>query len=192
MFVVFGCVWVLISCRVENLYCFGTAQLKAIFFHLAILRYQNIKMSTYILNKNGWVLSFSSPLVPVREKLKNTVTWITLYVSKSCDFCDHRINSVLNPTSSECVTFCDIFQAGMASIVFDETEIVLNPTCALFVTMEAPRAIHRKIPDNFKVVTCMVLMWIMEFVLFMVIKMMMISLFRCFSEVLPCPDRIPR
>ena len=78
MFVVFGCVWVLISCRVENLYCFGTAQLKAIFFHLAILRYQNIKMSTYILNKNGWVLSFSSPLVPVREKLKNTVTWITL------------------------------------------------------------------------------------------------------------------
>ena len=42
-------------------------------------------------------------------------------------------------------------QAGMASIVFDETEIVLNPTCALFVTMEAPRAIKRKIPDNFKV-----------------------------------------
>ena len=40
---------------------------------------QNIKMFTYILNKNGWVLSFSSPLVPVREKLKNTVTWITLY-----------------------------------------------------------------------------------------------------------------
>ena len=40
----------------------------------------------------------------------------------------------------------------MASIVFDETEIVLNPTCALFVTMEAPRAIQRKIPDNFKVV----------------------------------------
>ena len=69
MFVVFGCVWVLISCRVENLYCFGTAQLKAIFFHLAILRYQNIKMSTYILNKNGWVLPFFSFLVPVREKL---------------------------------------------------------------------------------------------------------------------------
>ena len=39
----------------------------------------------------------------------------------------------------------------MASIVFDEAEIVLNPTCALFVTMEAPRAIKRKIPDNFKV-----------------------------------------
>ena len=49
------------------------------FFHLAILRYQNIKMSTYILNKNGWVLPFFSFLVPVRDKLKNTVTWITLY-----------------------------------------------------------------------------------------------------------------
>ena len=79
----------------------------------------------------------------------------------------------------------------MASIVFDETEIVLNPTCALFVTMEAPRAIHRKIPDNFKVVTCncncscMVMLWIRGFV---VIKMM----FRCFSEVLPCPGRIQR
>ena len=78
----------------------------------------------------------------------------------------------------------------MASIVFDETEIVLNPTCALFVTMEAPRAIHRKIPDNFKVVTCscMVMLWIRGFVVIMVIKMM----FRCFSEVLPCPDRIQR
>ena len=53
------------------------------FFHLAILRHQNIKMSTYILNKNGWVLPFFSFLVPVREKLKNTVTWITLYHIKS-------------------------------------------------------------------------------------------------------------
>lgn len=44
----------------------------------------------------------------------------------------------------------------MASIVFDETEILLNPTCALYVTMEAPGAIHRKIPDNFKVVICLV------------------------------------
>ena len=49
------------------------------FLHLATLRHQNIKMSTYILNKNGWVLPFFSFLVSVREKLKNTVTWITLY-----------------------------------------------------------------------------------------------------------------
>ena len=68
---------------------------------------------------------------------------------------------------------CHAFQAGMASIVFDETEIVLNPTCALFVTMEAPRAIHRKIPDNFKVVTCMLMMWIVEV---LVISVMMVSL----------------
>ena len=39
------------------------------FLHLAILRHQNIKMSTYILNKNGWVLPFFIFLVPVREKL---------------------------------------------------------------------------------------------------------------------------
>ena len=47
---------------------------KARFFNLVILRHQNIKMSTYILNKNGWVLPFFSFLVSVREKLKNTVT----------------------------------------------------------------------------------------------------------------------
>ena len=58
----------------------------------------------------------------------------------------------LRPTGSYFPLCYHIFQAGMASIVFDETEIVLNPTCALFVTMEAPRAIQRKIPDNFKVV----------------------------------------
>ena len=48
------------------------------FFHLGILRHQNIKMSTYILNKNGWVLPFFGFLWSVSEKLKNTVTWITL------------------------------------------------------------------------------------------------------------------
>ena len=31
-----------------------------------------------MLNKNGWVLPFFTFLEPVREKLKNTVTWITL------------------------------------------------------------------------------------------------------------------
>ena len=57
----------------------------------------------------------------------------------------------------------------MASIVFDETEIVLNPTCALFVTMEAPRAIHKKIPDNFKV--------LLLFVLLLLLLLLMLLLF---------------
>ena len=48
------------------------------FLHLAILTHQNIKMSRYIINKNGWVLPFFTFLVSVREKLKNTFTWITL------------------------------------------------------------------------------------------------------------------
>ena len=50
------------------------------FLQLAILKHQNIKMSRYILNKNGWVLPFFSFLVSVRAKLKNTFTWITLYL----------------------------------------------------------------------------------------------------------------
>ena len=48
------------------------------FLHLSILRHQNIKMSRYILNKNGWVLPFFSCFESVTEKLKNTVTRITL------------------------------------------------------------------------------------------------------------------
>ena len=89
----------------------------------------------------------------------------------------------------------------MASIVFDETEIVLNPTCALFVTMEAPRAIHKKIPDNFKVVACILMMWIIEFAVFLVIffiniNMTMISLdgvqvlFRSIAMSRPDPKMI--
>ena len=66
-----------------------------------------------------------------------------------------KFGRIVAPGKKEntCAFFHNLNQAGMASIVFDETEIVLNPTCALFVTMEAPRAIQRKIPDNFKVVT---------------------------------------
>ena len=41
---------------------------KARFFHLSILRHQNIKMSIYILCKNGWVLPFFSFLMSVKEK----------------------------------------------------------------------------------------------------------------------------
>jgi hypothetical protein len=63
--------------QVENLHYFGTA-LKAKIFSLDILRRRNIKVSTYVLNKNGWVLPFFGFLVPVRDGLKNTVTWITL------------------------------------------------------------------------------------------------------------------
>ena len=37
------------------------------------------------------------------------------------------------------------------------------------------------------------MMWIVELVVIMVIKMMMVSfVFRCFSEILPCLDRTQR
>ena len=38
------------------------------FHHLAIRRHQNMKMSTYILNKNGWVLPLFSFLVSQRNQ----------------------------------------------------------------------------------------------------------------------------
>ena len=77
---VFAGVWrvisVLIPWMVENSYCFGIVLKSQIVFTRPNWE---IKMSTYILNKNGWVLSFFSSLVFVREKLKDTFTWITLY-----------------------------------------------------------------------------------------------------------------
>ena len=43
------------------------------FFHLTIMRHQNIKMSIYKGDKNHWVMQCFSFLVPVRKILKNTV-----------------------------------------------------------------------------------------------------------------------
>ena len=48
----------------------GAHPLKSGEFTPAILRHQNIKISRYILNKNGWVLPFLSCLVSVREKFQ--------------------------------------------------------------------------------------------------------------------------
>ena len=73
-----GVVWGWLKVPVDASWCLLAQPWKTRCFHLAILRHQNIKMSTYILNKNGWVLPSFRFLVPVREKLKNTVTWITL------------------------------------------------------------------------------------------------------------------
>ena len=39
------------------------------FVHLTILRHQNIKMSIYKLEENGWVLQFINFLMSVRKKL---------------------------------------------------------------------------------------------------------------------------
>ena len=61
------------------------------------------------------------------------------------------MQDVLSITAQEILTLQRGIQAGQATIVFDETEILLNPTCALYVTMEAPTAMKNKIPDNFKV-----------------------------------------
>ena len=49
-----------------TLFCHGHERQD--FFHLSILRHQNIKMSIYILYKNGWVLPFFSFLMSVKEK----------------------------------------------------------------------------------------------------------------------------
>ena len=43
------------------------------FFHLTLLRHQNIKTSQCNVSKNGWVLPFYVIFGPVRKKLQFTV-----------------------------------------------------------------------------------------------------------------------
>ena len=56
----------LAGCGEFTLFCHGHERQD--FFHLSILRHKNIKMSIYILYKNGWVLPFFSFLMSVKEK----------------------------------------------------------------------------------------------------------------------------
>lgn len=64
----------------------------------------------------------------------------------------HRINTdVLSIIAQEILTLQRGIQANQTNIVFDDTEILLNPTCALFVTMEALSSVDKQMPDNFQV-----------------------------------------
>jgi dynein heavy chain len=64
----------------------------------------------------------------------------------------HRIKgSVLSIVSQDILTLQRGIQGQLPSIVMDETEIILNPTCAIYITMESLSSLPYKIPDNFRV-----------------------------------------
>ena len=63
----------------------------------------------------------------------------------------HRIKrSVLSIVSHDILTLHRGIQAQMSSMMLGETDIVLNPTCAIFITMKSQNSLEEKIPDNFK------------------------------------------
>ena len=51
-----GGIWVLSPCSMEPYHYFDTAWKGMTFFHLTIVRPQNIKMSIYEVDKNDWVI----------------------------------------------------------------------------------------------------------------------------------------
>ena len=49
-------IWVVSPCSMEPQHYFGKTLKDTIFLHLTVLRQQNIKMSIYKVDKNGWVI----------------------------------------------------------------------------------------------------------------------------------------
>ena len=63
----------------------------------------------------------------------------------------HRIKrSVLSIVSQDILTLQRGIQAKETSIVLEESDIILNPTCAIFITMNSRKTLTTPIPDNFK------------------------------------------
>ena len=59
--------------RLEPILYFGKTVKRKTFFHLTLLRHQNIKTSLSTTSKNDWVLPFFLFFMSVREKLQFTV-----------------------------------------------------------------------------------------------------------------------
>ena len=63
----------------------------------------------------------------------------------------HRIKrSVLSIVSHDILTLQRGVQAKMSSIALGETDIILNPTCAIFLTMKSQNSLGEKFPHNFR------------------------------------------
>ena len=63
-----GDIWVFSPSSMELKHSFGIVLKSPIFFHLTLLRHQNIKMSICKLDKNDWGYAISVFLVPVRNE----------------------------------------------------------------------------------------------------------------------------
>ena len=62
-----------VGVNMELIHHYGKTLKGKIFFHLTLLRHQNIKTSQCTISKNGWVLPFFVNWTPVTNKLQLTV-----------------------------------------------------------------------------------------------------------------------